>query len=75
MAVEKMEFKTEVKELLNLMIHSSIRTRDLPARADLERLGRHRQGAPRVPDEQGIAEACGDWKIKITRTRKRKRSP
>ena len=67
MAVEKMEFKTEVKELLNLMIHSlyshkEIFLRELISNAsDAIDKARHESLTNRE-----IAEACGEWKIKIT---------
>jgi molecular chaperone HtpG len=67
MAVETMEFKTEVKELLNLMIHSlyshkEIFLRELISNAsDAIDKARHESLTNRE-----IAEACGEWKIKIT---------
>jgi molecular chaperone HtpG len=66
MAVEKMEFKTEVKELLNLMIHSlyshkEIFLRELISNAsDAIDKARHESLT-----NKEIAEACGEWKIKI----------
>jgi molecular chaperone HtpG len=66
MAVEKMEFKTEVKELLNLMIHSlyshkEIFLRELISNAsDAIDKARHESLTNRE-----IAEAAGEWKIKI----------
>ncbi|OGW18939.1 MAG: molecular chaperone HtpG [Nitrospirae bacterium GWC2_57_13] len=67
MAAEKMEFKTEVKELLNLMIHSlyshkEIFLRELISNAsDAIDKARHESLTNRE-----ILEACGEWKIKIT---------
>ncbi len=66
MAAEKLEFKTEVKELLNLMIHSlyshkEIFLRELISNAsDAIDKARHESLTNRE-----IAEACGEWKIKI----------
>lgn len=66
MAAEKMEFKTEVKELLNLMIHSlyshkEIFLRELISNAsDAIDKARHESLT-----NKEIAEACGEWKIKI----------
>ena len=66
MAVETMEFKTEVKELLNLMIHSlyshkEIFLRELISNAsDAIDKARHESLT-----NKEIAEACGEWKIKI----------
>src|SRR5512147_2195998 len=66
MTMEKMEFKTEVKELLNLMIHSlyshkEIFLRELISNAsDAIDKARHESLTNRE-----IAEACGEWKIKI----------
>jgi molecular chaperone HtpG len=71
MAVEKMEFKTEVKELLNLMIHSlyshkEIFLRELISNAsDAIDKARHESLTNRE-----IAEICGEWKIKITPDKK-----
>ena len=67
MAVETMEFKTEVKELLNLMIHSlyshkEIFLRELISNAsDAIDKARHASLT-----NKEIAEAAGEWKIKIT---------
>ena len=66
MSVEKMEFKTEVKELLNLMIHSlyshkEIFLRELISNAsDAIDKARHESLTNRE-----ILEASGEWKIKI----------
>src|SRR5512145_899661 len=66
MAVEKMEFKTEVKELLNLMIHSlyshkEIFLRELISNAsDAIDKARHESLTNRE-----IIEACGEWKVKL----------
>jgi len=66
MAVEKMEFKTEVKELLNLMIHSlyshkEIFLRELISNAsDAIDKARHES----LTNKELLA-ACGEWKIKI----------
>ncbi|MDH4162923.1 MAG: molecular chaperone HtpG [Nitrospirota bacterium] len=66
MSVQKMEFKTEVKELLNLMIHSlyshkEIFLRELISNAsDAIDKARHESLT-----NKEIIEACGEWKIKI----------
>jgi molecular chaperone HtpG len=66
MSVETMEFKTEVKELLNLMIHSlyshkEIFLRELISNAsDAIDKARHASLT-----DKAILEACGEWKIKI----------
>src|SRR3990172_9417204 len=66
MAVETMEFKTEVKELLNLMIHSLYSHKDIFLRelisnaSDAIDKARHESLTNRE-----ISEACGEWKIKI----------
>src|SRR5512145_173830 len=71
MAVEKMEFKTEVKELLHLMIHSlyshkEIFLRELISNAsDAIDKARHESLTNRE-----IAEAAGEWKIRITPDKK-----
>jgi len=71
MAVEKMEFKTEVKELLNLMIHSlyshkEIFLRELISNAsDAIDKARHESLTNRE-----ISDATGEWKIKITPDKK-----
>lgn len=71
MAVEKMEFKTEVKELLNLMIHSlyshkEIFLRELISNAsDAIDKARHASLTNRE-----ISDASGEWKIKITPDKK-----
>lgn len=71
MAVEKMEFKTEVKELLNLMIHSlyshkEIFLRELISNAsDAIDKARHASLTNRE-----ISDAAGEWKIKIVQDQK-----
>ena len=71
MAVEKMEFKTEVKELLNLMIHSlyshkEIFLRELISNAsDAIDKARHASLTNRE-----ISDASGEWKIKIIQDQK-----
>lgn len=67
MAEEKMEFKTEVKELLHLMIHSlyshkEIFLRELISNAS-DAIDKARYAS--LMDKE-ILEACGEWKIRIT---------
>src|SRR5512142_1956328 len=67
MAVEKMEFKTEVKELLDLMIHSlyshkEIFLRELISNAS-DAIDKARYEAL---TNKEILERCGEWKIRIS---------
>ncbi len=67
MTVEKLAFKTEVKELLNLMIHSlyshkEIFLRELVSNAS-DAIDKARFESQ---TNREIAAACGEWKIKIT---------
>jgi molecular chaperone HtpG len=67
MSVQKMEFKTEVKELLNLMIHSLYSHKEIFLR---ELISNASDAIDKVRHEsltnKEILDACGEWKIKIS---------
>jgi molecular chaperone HtpG len=66
MPADKMEFKTEVRELLNLMIHSLYSHKEIFLR---ELISNASDAIDKARHEsllnKEIAQACGEWKIKI----------